>query len=959
MGDIREADLLLADEESLSKLDEHRGWKPRWLVTLISTAAVALFVVVATVRGTTGKGKPEMLCAARNCYSASEGRLAFPQLSESDIPEGSCSRPSTFCSRDDDHIEYHDCDGDEVLDPFCNSAEKLKFGFLSSANGCRNNWPNGLCQNQDEPSYIASLRAVPSPSNEITIIHFNDVYQLAGVFEHGIRKGGMSRAAYVIEQARKRNPERTFVVFAGDLLSPSVLSDLFEGEQMVDILNFLNLTAASLGNHEFDFGVETLRKRIQESRFVWLNTNLLDEAGALFPGTQHHKIIDIPFSPRWSEGGDVKTTRVCLFGVAYDVRETMFKDRHRVNYVDALAAAQKEAKILRDEHQCKVVLALTHQFASEDCKLSKALGKSVDLILGGHDHSTELKTVCGHAPYVKADSDLKTQWKMKLLLTDEGTVDSVEGELITLTDFDPFSVGVHNKVVHWEERGSAELAKKIGCSSAPLDAVTRHVRQRETNAGDFVADAVKNMHRTQVALINGGTIRGDKVFAAGDLSKEIVTELHPFGNGIVKIYATGAEIKNYIDDSLKCYDTFCGNFVNPAGLRYTFDPAAQHGQRVKSLTFDDGRPIPDDASLTVALTDFMLSTSALSSNRFYNMVTVNDAVPLVQALFAAAANVANFSVAVFPEVQHLHGIVHDKWPFRLDIDTEYQDWILVAVCTLVSCIWCLPCICGRLNYRASRSFSSFVYTRLHVYFCVATYLNVFILVFTIGVLPDWTVNQFCVYFVGFVDWVLIHTAKLITSLSILFAFYVVFRFRNKIAIATGLEHITLIRFNWRDLFGLRSRQRPIEVFIWKVEGLQSASSKFTKPNDLFVECHMGYNEPMRTRVHNNAGSEAVIRESFQLNIDENSPDTLMTLLAKDQSLLTNSEIARLTLSTRELCGIEDQTGKRRSTFSYDEDSFLELSLNPSGKIWIAVAPVDEAAEEERSLLLQEDSLLPC
>ena len=101
-------------------------------------------------------------------------------------------------------------------------------------------------------------------------------------------------------------------------------------------------------------------------------------------------------------------------------------------------------------------------------------------------------------------------------------------------------------MVHWEERGSAELAKKIGCSSAPLDAVTRHVRQRETNAGDFVADAVKNMHRTsrkallawtcpacrylrrgrklvvasrtQVALINGGTIRGDKVAGPNELS---------------------------------------------------------------------------------------------------------------------------------------------------------------------------------------------------------------------------------------------------------------------------------------------------------------------------------------------------------------------------------------------------------------------------------------------------------
>jgi len=278
---------------------------------------------------------------------------------------------------------------------------------------------------------------------------------------------------------------------------------------------------------------------------------------------------------------------------------------------------------------------------------------------------------------------------------------------------------------------------------------------------------------------------------------------------------------------------------------------------------------------------------------------------------------------------------------------------------LVSCVWCLPCICGRLTNRASRNFSAFVYTRLHVYFCVATYVNIFILLFVIGVLPDWTVNQFAEYVVKFIDWVLLHTEKLIVSFSILFAFYILFRFRHRIAIASGLEHITLIRFNWRDLFGVRSRQRPVEVFIWKVEGLQSALAKFTKPNDLFIECHMGYNEPMRTRVHNNAGSEAVIRESLQLNIDENSPDTLMTLLAKDQSLLASSELARLTLSTRELCGIEDQTGKRRSTFSYDEDSFLQLSLSPAGKIWIAVAPVDDGMDEERSLLLQEDSLLPC
>eukprot|EP00440_Ansanella_granifera_P030236 gb/GFBE01032852.1/.p1 GENE.gb/GFBE01032852.1/~~gb/GFBE01032852.1/.p1 ORF type:complete len:327 (+),score=66.66 gb/GFBE01032852.1/:1-981(+) len=306
------------------------------------------------------------------------------------------------------------------------------------------------------------------------------------------------------------------------------------------------------------------------------------------------------------------------------------------------------------------------------------------------------------------------------------------------------------------------------------------------------------------------------------------------------------------------------------------------------------------------------------------------------------------------------GIVYDKWPFRLDISTEYQDWILVAVCCLTISIWCLPCICGRMRNTASRKFSNWVYTRLHHFFLCVTYLNVFIILFTVGILPNWTVDDFFIYVLKFTDWMLVHLEKLITSLSILFAFFLVFRFRQRIALAAGLEHITVFRFNWRDYVGLRSKRRPVEIFMWKAEGLHSSAGKVLKANDIFVECHMGDNEPMRTRVHNNAGSGAIIRESFQLNIDESSPDTLMTLFIKDQALLTNSELARVTLSTREICGVEDQTGKRRSTFAYSEEFFLPLSLSPSGTIWIAIAPVDDGAgDEERAPLMQEDSLMTC
>jgi len=569
-----------------------------------------------------------------HCYSASGGRMAYTQLSE--VPDGSCPTPKGFCHNlKADKLEYHDCDGDGILDPYCTGGELLKFGYISSKNGCKNNWPNGLCQKQDDPNFKANKHVIPAYPNEVTIIHFNDVYQVAGVLEHGTRKGGMSRAAYVVEQARKRNPDRTFVVFAGDLLSPSVLSDLFEGEQMVDILNYLNLTAASLGNHEFDFGVDTLAKRVKQSKFPWLNINLMDENGKLLPGTTERLILDVPFAERWSDGKQQKSTRVCLFGSAYDVRETMFKDKKRISYKSAAEAGAKEAKSLREDHDCKIVLALTHQFSIEDCKFSAAVGEDVDLILGGHDHSTELKTVCGHAPYVKADSDLKTSWVMTLMLTDEGKVESVEGKLFALTDADPFSPGLHDKVVEWEMKGKKEMGKKMGCTNVSLDSVAAHVRQHEVNAADFFTDAVKAMHKTDIVLINGGTIRGNKEFPVGDLTKQTLTELHPFGNAVAKIYATGAEVKKYIDDMLACYNQICGNFVQVSGMRYSYDPAAPAGERVKTFTFSNGTAIEDDQTLTVAITDYMLANSDLKNNKLYNMVTMNDAVPLVQALFPA------------------------------------------------------------------------------------------------------------------------------------------------------------------------------------------------------------------------------------------------------------------------------------------------------------------------------------
>lgn len=311
---------------------------------------------------------------------------------------------------------------------------------------------------------------------------------------------------------------------------------------------------------------------------------------------------------------------------------------------------------------------------------------------------------------------------------------------------------------------------------------------------------------------------------------------------------------------------------------------------------------------------------------------------------------------LYPRIRQ--GITYDKWPFRLDVPVEYQDWILVAMSFVMVGFWCTPCLCGRLKNSCAKGFTKYIYTRLHYFFCVITYVNLVIVMFIVGVCPDWTVNEYVSYLAAFVSWVLLHLKKLIVSGAVLFGFLLLFKFRDRLAMAAGLEHVQIFRFNIKDWLGA-TKKRPIEIIIWKVDDIQSSANKgMIKANDIFVECHMGHNEPMRTRVHNNAGSASMIKESFQINIDESNTADVMTILVKDQALLVSSELARLMLSTREIFGIEDQTGKRRTTFDYTQDCFVPLDLVPRGKIWLAIAPVDDM-DEERAPLMEDDALAIC
>src|SRR5574342_421842 len=119
-------------------------------------------------------------------------------------------------------------------------------------------------------------------SVRLTILQINDVYEITPV-ERG-KKGGLARVATLRDRIAQESPHVVFVL-SGDFLSPSPMSSMFQGGQMVAALNAIGLDLATFGNHEFDFSADVTQERIQESRFTWVSSNVLEpETGLPFGG---------------------------------------------------------------------------------------------------------------------------------------------------------------------------------------------------------------------------------------------------------------------------------------------------------------------------------------------------------------------------------------------------------------------------------------------------------------------------------------------------------------------------------------------------------------------------------------------------------------------------------------------------------------------------------------------------
>ncbi len=430
------------------------------------------------------------------------------------------------------------------------------------------------------------------PPVHITVLQLNDVYDLPPV-DKG-QRGGLARVATLVKRIEAENPH-TYLVLGGDTLSPSIASRSFQGRQMIEAWNALGLDVAVLGNHEFDYGDGVLKARIQESRFPWLGANVIDKAtGQPFSGVKSSVIFDV-------EG-----IQLGFFGLLTPDTQKASHPGPGVQFEDPRYAACRAVSALRNAG-VDVVIGLTHLTMNEDKQVAASLAfPRLTAVMGGHEH-TLLQSLAGGVPIFKVGSDARTLGRLDIWVNPgSGMVESMDWSLIPVDASVSEDPALAQLAASYEAKLQEALGQPIGKTAVTLDALQEHNRRRETNLGNFVADAYRQALGAEVALLNGGSIRSNTTYDPGGLTRRDLLSVMPFNDRVIKTQVKGSVLKAALENGFsRLNGEEAGRFPQVSGMTISYDGRKPVGSRVVKVMVG-GKPLDPKRPYTLATTSYLL-----------------------------------------------------------------------------------------------------------------------------------------------------------------------------------------------------------------------------------------------------------------------------------------------------------------------------------------------------------------
>ncbi len=235
---------------------------------------------------------------------------------------------------------------------------------------------------------ISSIHATPSiaAKKHITILHTNDVHSHIDPFpadhSRNPNQGGVARRATLVETIRKENPN-TLLLDAGDIFQGTPYFNYYGGELEFKLMSMLNYDAATIGNHDFDNGIDGLFAQMPYAKFDFLSANYDFTNTVLNTHVKPYKVY-------------VKDhVRIGVFGLGIELDGLVTKKLYKeTKWLHPVEIAQDMSRTLKNEEKCDLVICLSHigyHYRNNDqkpCDLDLAgLTEDIDLIIGGHTHT--------------------------------------------------------------------------------------------------------------------------------------------------------------------------------------------------------------------------------------------------------------------------------------------------------------------------------------------------------------------------------------------------------------------------------------------------------------------------------------------------------------------------------------------------------------------------------------------
>ena len=233
---------------------------------------------------------------------------------------------------------------------------------------------------------LTGLSTYSNSLKKITILHTNDVHSHIDPFPENDpinpNSGGVVARSNLINSLKKENPN-TLILDAGDVFQGTPYFNFFEGEVELKLMSKMGYNASTLGNHEFDNGIEKLAKSLKHANFSFLNSNYTFKNTALENKISKYKIFN------------VDGIKIGVFGLGIELNGLVEKKLYTgINYLDPVEISIDITNELKFNHNCDLIICLSHlgfSYSKDknimcDLVLAKKT-RNIDLIIGGHTHT--------------------------------------------------------------------------------------------------------------------------------------------------------------------------------------------------------------------------------------------------------------------------------------------------------------------------------------------------------------------------------------------------------------------------------------------------------------------------------------------------------------------------------------------------------------------------------------------